>query len=345
MIEIGLLPLPGNIAAFIVASAIIWWAGQALAQAADAISEKTGLGSLLLGTLVLGGITSLPEVAVSVSAGFTGAAKLGVNNLLGSIALQIVVLALGDWILGRRALSFVTGKPVVLLQGLFGAVLLVAVAVAVVVGDHAFAGAGLWTFGLFGATVLLLWIVFLEERNDRSGWRPTDLPSKRDIPGKTAIPLSISAASRRIVLCAALILAAGYGVARIGDAIAHQSGLGGSFVGATFLGLTTSLPEISSLVAAVRLRRFAMAFGNIFGTNILTVAILFLTDIAYPDEPILNQVGSFASVAALLGATVTLLYVSGLVERRDTTIGRLGIDSWAVLVVYAAGVGLLYTIR
>lgn len=345
MIDLGSLPLPANMAGFMGAAAIIWWAGRALTEAADAISEKTGLGSLFLGTLVLGGITSLPEVAVSVSSGLTGAAALGVNNLLGSIALQVVVLAIGDWMLGGRALSFVTGKPAVLLHGVFGAVLLIAVAMAVVVGDHAFAAAGVWTLSLFVTTFLLLWVVFLEERTERSGWQPTDLPSERDVSAKPAEALSIVAASRRVALCAAAILAAGYGVARIGDAIAAQSGLGGSFVGATLLGLTTSLPEISALVAAVRLERFSMAFGNIFGTNILTVAILFLTDIAYPGGPVLNEVGAFASVAALLGATLTLLYVGGLVERRDRTIGRLGIDSWAVLVIYFAGLGLLYTLR
>jgi len=345
MIDLGTLSLPVNIAVFVSAAAVIWWAGRALTEAADAISEHTGLGSLFLGTLVLGGITSLPEVAVSVSAGLNGAAKLGVNNLLGSIALQVVVLALGDWVLGGRALSFVTGKPVVLLHGLFGAILLIAVAVAVNVGDRAFAAAGVWTLGLFIATFLLLWVVFLEERSERSAWHPTDLPTERDISGRASEPLPISIAAWRTVLCAALILAAGYGVSLVGDAIAAQTGLGGSFVGATLLGLTTSLPEISALVAAVRLRRFAMAFGNIFGTNILTIAILFLTDIAYPGAPVLNEVGGFASVAALLGATLTLLYVSGLAERRDKTFGRLGVDSWAVLVVYFAGLGLLYTLR
>lgn len=345
MIDPGALPLPANIAAFAAAAAVIWRAGRALTEAADAISEMTGLGSLFLGTLVLGGITSLPEIAVSVSAGFAGAAALGVNNLLGSIALQVVVLALGDWMLGGRALSFVTGKPVVLLHGLICALLLIGVAAAVSVGDRAFAGAGAWSLGLFVATFVLLWLVFGEERSDRSGWHPTDLPSPRDVSARAGRPPSVPAAARGVALCAALILAAGYGVARIGDAIADQSGLGDSFVGLTFLGLATSLPEISALAAAVRLRRFAMAFGNIFGTNILTVAILYLTDLAYPGGPVLEQAGRFAAVAALLGATVTLLYVAGLVERRDTTIGRLGIDSWAVLAVYAAGLGLLYALR
>ncbi|MDF0603723.1 hypothetical protein P1J78_23655 [Psychromarinibacter sp. C21-152] len=66
---------------------------------------------------------------------------------------------------------------------------------------------------------------------------------------------------------------------------------------------------------------------------------------AYPGGPVLNAVGGFATVAAGLGAVLTLLYVAGLVERRDATLGRLGIDSWAVIGTYAAGVLLLWGMR
>ncbi|MDF0603032.1 hypothetical protein P1J78_19990, partial [Psychromarinibacter sp. C21-152] len=269
MIDLTALSLPVNLGVFAVAAAVIWWAGTTLTEAADAISERTGIGSLFAGTIILGGITSLPEVAVSVSAGLTGEAALGVNNLLGSIALQVVILAIGDWILGGRALSFVTGKPVVLLQGLFGAIVLIGVAVAVTVGDVALLGAGAWTFGLFAGVAALLWVVVGEERRGHAGWQPTDLPSRRDVTGEAAEPMPLAAALWRTALCAGLILTAGYALARTGDALAQQTGLGTSFLGATLLGFTTSLPEISALTAAVRLRRFAMAFGDIFGTNIL----------------------------------------------------------------------------
>lgn len=339
------LSIPVNLGIFALAAAVIWWAGTRLTEAADAISERTGLGSLFAGTIILGGITSLPEMAVSVSAGLSGSAALGVNNLLGSIAVQVVILAVGDWILGGRALSFVTGKPVVLLQGIFGAVLLIAVTVAITVGDVAFLGAGVWTIGLFLAVAGLLWVIVGEEQSAHTGWQPTDLPSARDVTGEAAEPMALSAALWRTALCAALILTAGYALSRVGDALAGQTGLGASFLGATLLGFTTSLPEISALVAAVRLRRFAMAFGDIFGTNILNVAIILLIDLAYPGDPVLNAVGGFSAVAAGLGAVLTLLYVAGLVERRDATLGRLGVDSWAVIGTYLAGVLLLWGLR
>ena len=125
---------------FALAAAAVWWAGTRLAGYADALARLTGLGSALIGLLLLGGITSLPEIAVTFVAGISGDAALAVNNVLGGLALQVVVLAIGDLALGGHALSFVTGSPRVLLQGLFGAALLLVTIVAIATGDVAFAG-------------------------------------------------------------------------------------------------------------------------------------------------------------------------------------------------------------
>jgi cation:H+ antiporter len=99
------------------------------------------------------------------------------------------------------------------------------------------------------------------------------------------------------------------------------------------------------VLAAVRLRRYEMAVSDIFGTNLFSVALVFLADAVYSGGPVLNEVGRFASVAALLGIAVTTLYIAGLVERRDQTLMRMGYDSLAVLAVYLGGLFLLYRLR
>lgn len=85
------LPLLLNLAVVAAGGAAIWWAGTRLAGHADDIARLTGLGSAFVGMLLLGGITSLPEIGVSVSASLGGVADLAVNNLFGSIALQVGV--------------------------------------------------------------------------------------------------------------------------------------------------------------------------------------------------------------------------------------------------------------
>jgi cation:H+ antiporter len=142
-----------------------------------------------------------------------------------------------------------------------------------------------------------------------------------------------------------VVLVAGWVLASSGEAIAEQTGLGGNFVGATIVGLATSLPEISTVVAAVRMHRFTMAFADIFGTNIFDLMLILLIDAFAPGEPVLAVQGPFAAFAAVLGIVVTLLYVGGLLARRDESHLRLGADSWAVLVAYFGGAIALYTLR
>ena len=56
------------LAIFAVMSAIIIGAGVLLAKSGDRIADVTGLGGLLIGMVLVAAATSLPEIAVAVSA-------------------------------------------------------------------------------------------------------------------------------------------------------------------------------------------------------------------------------------------------------------------------------------
>jgi cation:H+ antiporter len=111
------------------------------------------------------------------------------------------------------------------------------------------------------------------------------------------------------------------------------------------VGFATSLPEISSIYAAVRLQRYSMVMGDILGTNIFNVVLIFLADALYSGTPVLTQAGTFEIVATLLAILLTAIYTVGLLERQDRTLGRIGYPSLAILVTYAAGLVLLWLVR
>jgi cation:H+ antiporter len=328
-----------NALIFVAAAAAVWWAGARVTRYADAISEMTGLGQALIGLLLLGGITSLPEIAVSVTAGITGNAGLAVSNILGGVALQVVIIAVGDALLRRHAMTFKVARPAILLQAVFSCLLLCIVVAAVVVGDAAVLGVGLWSSGILVAGIFMLWLIS-RYRNSQA-WRPDPEPEPEE-GEQEGKPGTL----RRAVLltsgAGAIILVAGFLLSKTGEAIAGQTGISENFVGATLVGIATSLPEISTVVTAVRIRRYMMAFSDIFGTNIFDVMLIFLVDVAYPGPPVISEQGSFAAFGALLGAVVTLIYVAGLIERRNKTLMRLGMDSWFVIAAYLCGVGALY---
>lgn len=102
MIDFTAFGLIVNIIIFAAAALAVWFAGVHLTKYADAIAEVTGAGHAVVGIILLAGVTSLPEIGVTATASLAGDAKLAVNNLFGSIALQVALLAIVDFYVGRR---------------------------------------------------------------------------------------------------------------------------------------------------------------------------------------------------------------------------------------------------
>lgn len=349
-------PLSANITLFCLAAVVVWIAGTRLARYADRIATITGIGHATIGLVLLAGITSLPEVAVSLTSALAGTPTLAVNNLLGGVAMQIAILAVADAIIGKQALTVIAGSPLILLQGTMNILMLVLFAAAVVAGDRPLLVAGAWSWGLLAMYSFSIWTISHSQGSQR--WVVQKAQMQRDhqahagADGKGSGQAQDGAGDEplkpvllRTALAGAAILVAGFLLSRTGDAIAQQTGLGRNFVGAVFMAVSTSLPEISTVFSAVKLHRYEMAISDIFGTGLFNVALVFFVDVVYAGGPVLNEVGQFSVFASLIGALLAAIYLVGLIERRDRTIARMGIDSFAVLAAYLGGLVLLYQLR
>ncbi|WP_188055242.1 MULTISPECIES: sodium:calcium antiporter [unclassified Sphingosinithalassobacter] len=339
-VDLASLSLVLLLAIFVGAGVVVWQAGTRMTRLVDTFAERTGLGQAFAGMLLLGGITSLPEVATVGTASATGNPALAVNNLLGSASINILLLAIADLVFGKDALTSRAARPATLMQGTFGMVLLSGVAIACVTGDFEvpYLGTGIGTLVLaFGCIQALrisarferehVWEVVNQPENRKGEREKDERPT-----GRVILWLVVAAVS---------ILVAGSVLSLTGDAIAQKTGLGASMVGFALVGLGTSLPELSSIFAALRLRRYEMAIGDIFGTNLFNVQLLLLADLVYRDGPVLANAGTFEVVAAGMATIMTGVFVLGLLERRDKTILRMGHDSAIVLLVFGSGLFLL----
>ncbi|MGB7597479.1 MAG: hypothetical protein WBM09_07935 [Gallionella sp.] len=63
---------------------------------AENLAELMGWGRSFVGTLLVAGVTSAPEVAVTISALRIGALDMAIANLLGSNLFDIIILAVDD---------------------------------------------------------------------------------------------------------------------------------------------------------------------------------------------------------------------------------------------------------
>ena len=337
-------PLAGNVALFIAAALVVWLAGTRVARYADAIQEATGAGEALVGMLLLGFITALPELAVTVTASYAGNAQLAVNNLLGGMALNVAILAAADAAARSETLASGVASPTPLLQGTLLILLLAIVAGGTIAETGSVLGIGAWSWIILGVYLISLWLI--RATQGRETWLPRGTTPAARAPGNVQeAQQPLRSLAGKTLLGALAILAAGYLLAKTGDALAEQTGLGASFFGAVFLAVSTSLPEITIVLSAVRMGRYAMAVGNIFGANLLGLALLFMVDAVYREGPVLAEAGRFAAFAALLGIAVTALFLAGLIERGHRMVLRMGIDSLLVLGTYLAGVAVLYSLR
>jgi cation:H+ antiporter len=157
--------------------------------------------------------------------------------------------------------------------------------------------------------------------------------------------LPLSALLLRSGASGVVILVCGILVVDCVAAIADQSGLGSSFIGVTLLATSTSLPELTTTIAAVRLGAHTMAISNIFGSNLIMVVFILPADIFYREGAILREADGIALLALVAGIFVTVVYVAGLLAKRKPQFLGMGVDSMVVLGTYLISVYGFYVLR
>lgn len=115
-------------------------------------------------------------------------------------------------------------------------------------------------------------------------------------------------------------------------------------MGTTLVALSTTLPELVSSLAAVRLGAHDLAIGNLFGSNAFNMVLLVPLDLAQPGA-LLAQVSpthALTCITAVLATQVALLGQLFRAERRRPLIEP---DAWLVIAVVLGGLGLVYAHR
>jgi len=110
-----------SILIFVLAALVIVLAGTNLTDTADAISLETGLGQTLVGTILIGITTSLPELVTTMTAVRLGFVEMAVANVFGANFLDVFILSIADLFYrqGPLSLHFSPQNLVVAMMGVF----------------------------------------------------------------------------------------------------------------------------------------------------------------------------------------------------------------------------------
>ncbi len=348
------MPSVALLAIFLGSAAAIWAAGVVLSRAVDSVDARIGLGQALGGLILLGVVTSLPEIAITISAAASGHLEVAIGNLLGGIAVQTVVLAMLDVGMKRtqRPLSATAGSLVLALE----ASTVVAVVTLALLGTQLPRSASLGGLSPASVVILAAWLIGLlavRHANREPGWeahapqaspgRPTRSHPHPDAEDPYA-KRSNAWVGAVFALCALVTLCAGVAIEESGSTLAGRAGLGGAVFGATFLAAATALPELSTGLAAVRAGNHQLAMSDIFGGNAFMPVLFVVADLVSGTPALPSAQGTDVWLAGL-GVLVSAIYAAGVILRPRRNRLRMGLDSRLVIAVYVIGIAGLTLVK
>lgn len=348
------LPLPALIAMFLAAAVVVWLAGARASYLADDISDRTVLGKAFAGYVLLAIATNAPEIGTTVTAALSGDAALATNNMFGGILFQTFILVIIDVAMIRGALTYFATKPALPMQGIILTLLLALLLVPVVSGYY-LPIAGVSAFSFVLAAVYLYGAYLSQRYETEARWEPTPVPASEERldavsfegvdVAKRYDQWTLRRVSLGFALAVGVIFVAGVVLARTGQGIAIKTGLGSSFVGATLVASSTSLPELSTTITAIRIGNLPMAIANIFGSNGGMLVTLLIADVFYRQGPIVAASDASAHFNVAMGIVLTGVYLIGLMQRSHRSVLRMGYDSLIVAILYVASLVVLYQLR
>ncbi len=320
---------------FIVTAGMLVQAGAALAAYGDQIAERLQLSRLFVGTLLLAFATSLPELVTDVTAAQAGAPDLAVGDLFGSSMANMAILAIIDLLYRGRV------WPTVELGHARVAAVAIALTSLAALSIYAPPAAKVGWVGVTPILIVLLYIA-------AAAWFRRSPLMERPIVESAGIPIqkstgwsrhaagvSIRGLWIRFGAAAGVILITAPIMTLSVKAITDATGIAESFMGAALLAVTTSLPELIASLAAIRIGSYDLAVGNLFGSNVANMSVLFFADLAYTEGPILSAVAPTQIVTALGAILLMAIAVAAIVGESETRVRRLEPDAIVLLLAYA----------
>ena len=327
MADLAFAPLIVILVASIVVVVI---AGTLLARVGDEIAEHTGLGRIFIGALLIAVATSLPELGTDITAALADAPDLAIGDLFGSSMANMAILAIVDLRYRGRLLPYVELGHTRIAAIAIGMTALAAIGIASPPGIDVI-GVGITPILLFaGYVAALAWFRRVPPIGVAT---PTPTPFRE--PRRFSERWSgLGPQLKRFAAAVAALGIAAPVLALSTEEVAHRFDLSQGFLGVTLLAGTTSLPELATSMAAVKMGAFDLAVGNLLGSNAANMSMILFVDIAYRPGPILAAVGSVHLVAAVGAILLMALALASIVSGQANRARRLEPDSIVLLVAY-----------
>lgn len=229
---------------------------------ASGLAYRLKISSVVIGLTIVAFGTSMPELAVSVTAAIEGSNEIAVGNVIGSNIFNLLVVA------GASACIYPLAIHTVLMKRDWPWSIFVSMVLLVLIMIHQDISRG-------EAILLLILFGVLLAKQIRSA-KETQEQSVRSTKSLGRLIFFLLAGIAAIIAGGQLVVEGASNLARLW-------GWSESLIGLTIVAIGTSLPELMTSIVAARKGENEIAMGNVIGSNLFnTLCILGLSGLLRP---------------------------------------------------------------
>lgn len=280
------------IAAVVIGLLVLVWSADRFVDGAASLARILGMPPLLIGMIIVGFGTSMPEMIVSAFAALENSPEIALGNAYGSNIANIAL------ILGLAAMI----RPIAVASRV------VRLELPILIGVTAIAGILLYTGDLTRVDAIVLVLVFAVFMGWSLWQNARKIPDHfenevgEELAAKTMTPVQ---ASVWTVVGLLLLVISSRALVWGSVEIATALGVTKLVIGLTVVAVGTSLPELASSIAAARKNEHDIALGNILGSNLFNTLIVvgiagLIHPLSVPTDVLTRDFPIVALVTALL---------------------------------------------
>lgn len=250
------------------------------AKYVDLIDKTTNLSGAFIGGVLLSAVTSLPELLTSISATvWLDNPGLSLGNILGSNIFNLSILSLlilfGVKIFKNAKISKSHTNTTMFTLIIY---------IVIILNMFNIFNFNILTVSFTSIIIFVLYILGVKSM------AASDNEDNLETSEESAVTIDLTLKQiifRFIVTSIGLVISSIF-ITYATDIISVKLNLGTGLAGALFLGIATSLPEVTSCISLVKIKNYNVTVGNVVGSNLFNFIILFIADVLYLGEGIYN---------------------------------------------------------
>ncbi len=290
-----------------------------LVDGASRLALRLGMSPMVVGLVVVGFGTSMPEFAVSVRAAVVGSAGLSVGNAVGSNIMNLLLVLGVAAVL--KPIAVIGGQRVLrrdLIFGLLPAVVIMAAA---------------WDGRISRPSAIVLLVVFFTFI--AVALRQAQADTSRTVVRKGSVWRYAG-----LTLLGIIVLVIGSELmVRGGIELATRFGVSNAVIGLTLVAFGTSLPELATSVTAALKGESEISIGNVLGSNIFNLGLVVGT--AFTIRPatvpafVIRQDLPFLMLATFIVGAIVVR--DGRISRAEGAMMLVLVSAYVAFVVIRGG--------